>query len=293
MDEILAWVLGFERDFDAVKERIDKALRNAEGALLRRIIADVLPRLGIKEGALLGTISNMARVNLIERVFNEMGQDEINLILKDYANELIGITGKNAAYYFALGFDREKVAAIAENSNLIRSIVGIGTDGELLKDGFLYRLGRSDAVRERVKQYVLTSIATKQDLKGFQNGLKVLIQGGKGVDGALVGYWNNFAYDAFAQVREVDNLHFKNEIGLRHFMYQGGIIITSRDFCIKKNGKVFSEQEAVKNWPNDPDLIDRKHKATYKPLIDRGRYNCRHFLMWISEEMYNERKALE
>jgi len=106
--------------------------------------------------------------------------------------------------------------------------------------------------------------------------------------GALSSYWQNYAYDAYSQVREVDNLHFKEEIGLKHFVYQGGLIKTSRDFCIKKNGKAFKEADAVRDWPKDPDLIDKAHVATYRPIIDRGRYNCRHFLMWISEDYYNE-----
>jgi hypothetical protein len=37
-------------------------------------------------------------------------------------------------------------------------------------------------------------------------------------------------------------------------------------------------------------LIDKAHLSTYNPLIDRGRHNCRHFLMWISDEMANELK---
>lgn len=297
MNELLKaiadWVAGFEQDFESLQIRLNKQIRSAEASLLRRVLADVLPKLGVKDGFLVSGVGNLAKANLIERVFDEMGKDEINAVLIAYSDALLEISGKNAAYYYSIGFDREKVAAIAQDLTLIRGLIGIDKDGQLLKDGFLYRLGKSDIVRERVKQYVLTSIATKQSLKAFQSGLSSLIKGNKEVDGALLGYWNGYAYDAYSKVREVDNLHFKDEIGLKHFMYQGGLIKTSRKFCIKKNGKVFTEEEAKKNWPKDPDLIDKAHLSTYNPLIDRGRNNCRHFLMWITEERYNELKAAQ
>ena len=292
LSEIIAdWIDGFERDFNALQSKLSISLRAAQAGILRAILADILPALKVKDGYLVGSIGSIAKANLIERVFDEFGRSDIDKILGMYANELLAISGKNAAYYNAIGFDREKVAAIAADLTMIRQIIGVNEEGKLLNDGFLYRLGRSDAVRDSLKQYVLTSIASRQSLKTFQDGIKAMVKGGKGVDGALVGYWNSYAYDAFSKVREIDNLHFKDEVGLKHFVYQGGIIKTSRAFCIKKNGKAFSEEEAKKNWPKDPDLIDKKHLSTYNPLIDRGRHNCRHFLMWISEDRYNELKA--
>lgn len=290
MDAILQWIQDFEAEMEAMVVRLDRMLLHAQASLLRRIIADILPSLNITDGYIVNSVSNIAKANLVERVFDDMGRDEMAGIMKAYSEALIGITGRNAAYYFAMGFDAKKVAAIAENSALIRSVIGIGGDGKLIKDGFLYRLGRSDAVREQIKQYLISSIATKQGLKAMQKGLADIVTGGSGVNGALIGHWNNYAYDAFAKVREIDNLHFKDEIGLKWFVYQGGVIKTSRDFCVKKNGKVFSEAEAVRDWPKDRDLIDKKTVSRYKPLIDRGRYNCRHFLMWISEEMAIELK---
>ena len=160
-----------------------------------------------------------------------------------------------------------------------------------MANGYLSRLGRNDLAREQIKNYLLTSIATKQGVAQFERGLRNIITTTKDIDGSIVGYWRQYAYDTYAKVREVDNLHFADELKLDWFVYQGGIIKTSRTFCIRKNGKVFSREEAQRDWPKDPTLIDKKHLATYKPLIDRGRNNCRHFLMWITEERANELKA--
>ena len=284
------WIAGFEKDFERLQSDLNRQLRAVETSLLRRIIADILPALSVTDGEIKSGVGNMAKVNLVERIFDEIGRDEVNKVLAQYADALLAISGKNAEYYFAIGFDNEKVRAIADDLTLIRGLIGIDADGKLKQDGFLYRLGRSEQVREDIKAYMLTAISSRQSLDKMQRGLGGIIKGANNVDGALVSYWKSYAYDTYSRIREVDNLHFKDEIGLRHFMYQGGLIKTSRYFCIKKNGKVFSEEEAKRDWPNDPDLIDQKHKAQYNPLIDRGRNNCRHFLMWITEERYNDLK---
>ena len=294
MNELLKaiadWVDDFEAFFLAAQNDLNKKVRRVEASIYRGLIADVVPALKIEEGRIKNTLNNLAKANLTERVFDEVGRDEVNDLVRDYAAYLIEISGKNAEYYYSIGIDKAKVDAIADSVGLIRRVIGIGEDGKLLQGGYLYRLATAETVREQVKQYVLTSIASGQNLKQFQSGLKGLVQSTDEVDGVLLSYWNNYAYDQFSRVREINNLHFKDEIGLKYFVYQGGLIRTSRKFCIKKNGKVFSEEEAIRDWPKDPDLIDKAHLSTYNPLIDRGRHNCRHFLMWISNEMAKELK---
>lgn len=293
MEQIRQWIEAFEKDFDLLTANLERQLRTAEANILRRILADILPALKVESGVLKSTVSNFAKANLIERVFLEVEADDIKDIVRQFADALLEITGRNADYYLLTGLDEDKVKAIAKDATLIRTIVGLDEKGNLLNGGYLDRLAKSEAVREQVRQYILTSIATRQGVNSFEKGLRNLIQGTKEVDGALRVFWRQYAFDTYAQVREIDNLHFAQELDLKWFVYQGGVIPTSRDFCKKKNGKVFSDQEALRDWPKDPDLIDKKHAAQYRPLIDRGRYNCRHFLMWISEERAKELKKRE
>lgn len=294
MDELLAqirqWIEAFESDFEALTKKLERDLRTAEANILRRVLADLLPALKIEDGLIKSTALNMAKANLIERVFQEVEADDIRQIVRAFADNLLEITGRNAEYYLLTGQDAAKVRQIAKDASFIRAIIGIDEQGRFLNGGYLDRLAKGEAVKEQLRQYVLTSIATRQGVNTFQRGLRSLIAGSNEVDGVLRSYWRQYAFDTYAQIREVDNQHFAQELGLKWFVYQGGVIPTSRDFCKKKNGKVFSDKEAQEKWPNDPDLIDKKTKARYRPLIDRGRYNCRHFLMWISEERAMELK---
>lgn len=295
MEELLKyskeWADKFDTDFEALKMRLEKRLSLIEASILRRILAELLPALKVEEGYIRGTVSNIAKSNLIDRIFQEISRDEMAPILTMYAEAMLEIPGKNAEWYILSGNDKKKVKAIANDTGLLRQVIGMDDKGELLQGGYLQRLGQTEIVRDRIKQYVVTSIASGQGAKSFSDGLSNLVKGNRDIDGALTGYFQQYAFDTYAKVREIDNQHFANELGLSYFVYQGGVIQTSRDFCIKKNGKVFSREEALKNWPKDPDLIDKAHLASYRPLIDRGRNNCRHFLMFISEERANEIKA--
>jgi hypothetical protein len=297
MNELLKaiadWVDGFESDFEGFKKALQKELRGVEASLYRRILADILPALGVEDGKLKSGVSNLAKANMIERVFDELGDNEMKPILKRFAEKLLAISGRNAEYYLLSGQDAAKVDRIAKDVSHIRAIIGIDKKGELLNNGYLSRLGRNDLAREQIKNYLLTSIATKQNVTQFERGLRNIITTTKDVNGAIIGYWTQYAFDTYAKVREVDNLHFADELKLNYFIYQGGIIKTSRAFCIRKNGKVFSRDEALRDWPKDSTLIDQKHLASYKPLIDRGRNNCRHFLMWITDERANELKGTQ
>jgi hypothetical protein len=97
------------------------------------------------------------------------------------------------------------------------------------------------------------------------------------------------------------NSTLAQEFDMNYFIYQGGLIKDSRDFCAAHNNKVFSREEAADwvNWvPSMGDYpagYEIKQKDTshpsymdypgYTPLVDRGGYNCRHMLGWISDEL--------
>lgn len=69
-----------------------------------------------------------------------------------------------------------------------------------------------------------------------------------------------------------------DDLGLTHFLYAGGLIKTSRDFCVQRAGKIFTFKEA-KTWNNGQGL----------PVIPYlGGYNCRHSIVPMTEE-----KAIE
>jgi hypothetical protein len=65
------------------------------------------------------------------------------------------------------------------------------------------------------------------------------------------------------------------EVGAEYFLYIGGIIETSREFCRERDGKVFTAEQ-IAAWDNGQGL---------PADIYLGGYNCRHSLRPISKEL--------
>lgn len=280
---IAQWAKRFETRLSELLQSLDTRVQGMQRSLTRRFLEAVLEMFDFEGGKLKKTTKNIAALRKLERLFDRFERDIIRDELALFAAELLEIGGLTVEYYEATS-PAAKAAAIKNSLELLRSVMGITADGGLVEGGYLDRLGKTVQVRETLRQYVVQSIVSKRSLNEFQRGFRELVEGKPGVDGALQAYWRQYAYDTYNQAHEVVNVSMADELELQHFIYQGSIIPTSREFCRKKAGKVFARQEALK-WKNDPDLIDKKTAASYNPFIERGRYNCRHFLNWISEEL--------
>ena len=85
--------------------------------------------------------------------------------------------------------------------------------------------------------------------------------------------------------RMVSNAHAKQG-GLNYFQYKGGLIETSRDFCIARNDLVFRRGQE-EDWKNDPTLPGYPDPS-YDPLVELGRWNCLHYLHWLTDDEAKE-----
>ena len=280
---IAQWAKRFETRLSELLQSLDTRVQGMQRSLTRRFVEAVLEMFDFEGGKLKKTTKNIAALRKLERLFENFEREIIRRELALFAAELLEIGGLTVEYYEATS-PAAKAAAIKNSLELLRSVMGITADGGLVEGGYLDRLGKTVQVRETLRQYVVQSIVSKRSLNEFQRGFRDLVEGKPSIDGALQAYWRQYAYDTYNQAHEVVNVSMADELELQHFIYQGSIIPTSREFCRKKAGKVFTRQEALK-WKNDPDLIDKKTAASYNPFIERGRYNCRHWLNWISQDL--------
>lgn len=274
-----------ERRINQAVDRLDGDAKAMEKELLRLILEKFVGRLKVgADGKIIVSPRNLVLVSELENLFLAYRSEFVAGSLRPLSGEYLDIIEMTGAYYTEMEFPENVVARVAESNAAIEARLGL--DGKrIVKDGYLYRLGQTLEVRDRLKNFVLNAITTGANLKDFTEGLKVKVVGNKDVDGELVRYFRQYAYDTFNQVHEVKNKEFAAALGLQWFIYTGSIIKTTRKFCRKKAGKVFSTEEAESDWPTDPDLIGKKRPEPYSPLIDRGRWNCRHFIKYISAPM--------
>jgi len=281
--DIEGWAEKFEAFINRQTESITVTIKAAERELLRVILRDFLPVLEPNGGKLTATTVNRARLRILDEALRRFAAGDLRDAVKVLAEQLLDVAGRNASYYLLAGFDRAKVEALAKDTGLLLDILGLEANGQFTAGGYLDRLASGQEVREKVKNLVLRSLAQGITPKDLARDFQKTVAGAQGIDGALVSYFKQYAFDSYNQVREVQNLHMANELELDFFVYAGGVIDSTRAFCLKRNRKVFHREE-TENWKNDPDLINQKTKDSYRPLIERGRYNCRHMIMWISKD---------
>jgi len=277
------WSEKFEARISELVEALDKRVQTMQYGLRRRLLEAIFGMFEMDGANLKKSAKNIQAVRKLERIFDGLERDIIRDELALFAAELLEVGGLTIEYYQATN-PAAKAAAVKNSLDLLRAVIGVDKEGGLLEGGYLDRLGKTAEVRETIRQYVVQSIVGKRSLSQFQNGLRSLVEGNAETDGAMQRYWRQYAYDTFNQAHEVVNSSMADELELQHFIYQGSVIPNTRAFCRKKAGKVFTRAEALK-WKNDPDLIDKKTAATYNPFLERGRYNCRHWLNWISKDV--------
>ena len=172
--------------------------------------------------------------------------------------------------------------------------LGITSTGKVKKGGYIDTLGKTAQVKQQLARYVVSNLTGDTSFLDFQLGMRNLVIGNKRVkglatNGALEKYFDQYAYDTYNITDATANKQLASNLNLEHFIYQGSVIDTTRKFCRKRAGKAFKVSD-TKEWKNDPDLIDKKTKDEYRPLIDRGRYRCRHRIRYVTETIYNQFK---
>ena len=108
------------------------------------------------------------------------------------------------------------------------------------------------------------------------------------------------AHDLFMQYNSAYAFALAKETNLKYFIYQGGLIRDSRDFCVAHNNRIWSieEAEAWTSWTPakgiyPPDYVVKADDVnsvpsyinypSYIPMLDRGGFNCRHSLGFLMD----------
>lgn len=135
-------------------------------------------------------------------------------------------------------------------------------------------------------------VGLKSERQGVGKTETVQAKAGNQSGGAVEGAIAAKTMDGFQQYDRTLQKSVAADIGYGFAIYQGGLIKTSREFCIERNDKVFSKDEIAKFGSSDDkydgytDKGDFNGKRNpYNPFADLGGWNCRHHLDWISDEL--------
>lgn len=263
---------------------MDRALVAAERDLFVLIVQQFFSQLKIVNGVVANTPDNLLVIQRIDDTFALFQREMLGGVMPKFSESLLAVAGQTGELYVGMGA-ASVLEAIARDNAVIRASIGIDAAGNVLRGSVLFDLSAAAQVRDGLKSIVLKSLQTATPLSSFTKQVKDYVTGTPQTTGRLRSYFRTYAYDLFNQVQEAKNEQFRRGLDLQWFIYVGDVIKDSREFCARKAGKIFAVEEADKEWPNDPTLIGKSSGIPYTPRIDRGRWNCRHRIRYISREM--------
>lgn len=275
---------------DRQRQRL-KALNDVEKALFASVWEQMMRELSEDGGRITSKKGFVSLAKAIDKVFDSIEAEHLGGLVTGTAADMKEVLEASTEQFRPLARGKD-VASIRDSVQAtMRKRLGIDDEWKPIRKGYLDDLVSNRAARDEVKKLVAKGVAGGIPMRKMEKALKVQIQGTKNTAGVLEKNIGGFVLDAYQVADRVASNEFAKRLGLRYFIYSGGLIETSRPFCRKRNNKVFTTEEAERDWPKDSTLPRTKAEkeaggppADYSPLEDCGRWNCRHRIMYIDEQ---------
>ena len=268
-----------------------KALNDVEKALFASVWEQMMRELSDDGGRITSKKGFVSLAKAIDKVFDSIEAEHLGGLVTGTAADMKEVLEASTEQFRPLARGKD-VASIRDSVQAtMRKRLGIDEEWKPIRKGYLDDLVSNRAARDEVKKLVAKGVAGGIPMRKLEKALKVQIQGTKNTAGVLEKNIGGFVLDAYQVADRVASNEFAKRLGLRYFIYSGGLIETSRPFCRKRNNKVFTTEEAERDWPKDSTLPRTKAEKEaggppddYSPLEDCGRWNCRHRIMYIDEQ---------
>jgi hypothetical protein len=293
---------------DSQRNKLESSVIKLQSELFNSLISNIIPELDIKDGLIQDTAKNYKLIAQLDKTYKDFQSSSKGMVL----SQIITTTSKIADLsnkYFTLVLSEvpDKFAKVIADANKLINLQ-IGLDGDkVFKGGWLDSYFNSNTIGLDLKKLVSQAVTSNMDRKDLTTILKDKITGTADYTGSLERQFNMYTYDLYQQYDRAYNQMIGNEFGFNYFIYQGGLIEDSRDFCVCHNNKVWSVEE-MKTWvtwtPSQGEYpAGYKVKAKdlysvpsymnypgYDPGLNLGGYHCRHSQGWISDELAFEKR---
>lgn len=278
--DLIKWVERRTKLVDYLLEKLEKEVTAAQRGMAEIIADEFLESLERDEkGNIKNTLSNKRRLALLDKAYNRFVNTKGIEIIKTMAEGTSRVLDFNASYYegFTTAAALKPIAGNVHET--LEAWLGITRRGAITPNGYLDTLLRDSTVKNEVRTMTVKAVVSQAGFFEAKKGLREFIEGNKEKAGALQRYYRNFVYDTYSKVDRTAAGVFADKLKLNYAIYEGGLIKTSREFCIKRNGKVFTREEIAKFNPPEA------KPPGYDPFTDLGGYGCRHHLNWVPDAL--------
>lgn len=264
---------------DNIISALEKKLGTGEQYILKYVITEFVDKLDKDGEKIANTLRNKRLVGLIDTLYNRFASGDGQEAVKAIADGIIQIIDFNANYFGTFSSPAAIGAIKKQVKQAVSAWLGITERGAIATNGYLDTIVKDATIRNQIKNIVIGSIIGQKGYRELKQELSDYVAGDGKTEGALKKYYRNFVYDTFSVADRTAAKIFADKLKLNFAIYEGGLIKTSREFCRKRNGKVFSREEISKFDP------PTAKQPGYNPFTDLGGYGCRHHLNWIPDSV--------
>lgn len=264
-----------------LESNLSKKVKASQRKVLKEVIEEFVEKLDVdEEGRIKNTLKNKRQISNIDRVFSKYSRTSGVEIAKEIVNATNNIAALNKSYFSSIVDNNAELTSLNKQAvDFIDLWLGIGERGGVKKNGYLKTIIQDATVRNQVKDIAVKTVIGRKGWQESKSEIQDFIIGNKNKTGAFERYYRNFVYDMFSQVDRTISDVYAEKLDLNFAIYEGGIIKTTREFCRKRNGKVFHRSEIEEFDP------ETARPPNYNPITDLGGYGCRHHLNWIPNQL--------
>lgn len=297
-----------DRMLEAQRAWMDKGVIQLQQTLFNNIIEELIPKIDVSNGLILENEKNFRLLTDVDKLFSDFQGTVYTRVLPAINKATDNIFNLSKTFFeisLAEGKLTERFEKIVNGAKKLTDL-RLGLDGgKVVRGGFLWSLVKGGTDNTQFKQFLSRAITSQMNIKDFITATKELINGTDVKAGLFDRQFKRYAYDVFQQYDAAYNKKLSEEFDLKYFIYQGGLVKDSRDFCIAHNDKVFSieESDEWRTWTPQQSLEKNEFPEGYTPkdnlyqtpsymnydgydpLVDRGGYNCRHILAYITDNL--------
>lgn len=266
-------------------------------------------KLILEDGNIQDSKENYDKINELEEAKASFFTDSVVPFLAGISLVFFQIQEKNKEYFKQAEKEANKgieppppevgtIDCVRNVADTVRSQFGFEVTPENIEidpTGWLAAIGDMQGVYQKVRESAMKAVGAKMPLIEFLKILKREIQGDEEFSGLVQSHFRTIIWDVYAEFDRQVGYKTAVCLGYRSAIYEGGLIDHSRDFCIERNGKVFTFEEMNKFGTPDDEYggysnkstgdFDGKPKVDYDPFYDQGGYNCRHAYSFIPDRL--------
>lgn len=291
---------------DSIRE-LSKESQKVQRSFWDILLESIILNLDIRGKVIQDTDNNNEIISGLGNIIDpEIRSGQGRSFLTWYVDALQNISDLNGNYFKKVSKEYEQKLIDDELGKLL-SLLGI--NGNKIKSGsYLDNLIDFSSVYNKVQGNLIGNIITNQpiDIQGNKDYILGTNPKEKGQSktepavqvnrsgGAIEGAISQKTFDSFQTFDRTISSSVAGALNLNYAIYQGGLIKTSRAFCIERNNRVFSRAEIEKFGTKDDQFGGYENKSIgyflgksdpYNPFISLGGYNCRHMLDFVSNEL--------